>query len=87
MPRQAAPHQPPVSPGELSEKQKRELERHVTLVQQQSRELCLLKGKLAQMSSLVEKKDRELKALRETLRCGAARRGGVGSGALQSEGQ
>lgn len=54
--------------GELSEKQKRELERHMDLVQQQSRELCMLKAKLVQMSSLVEKKDRELKVLREALR-------------------
>ncbi|XP_058427124.1 forkhead-associated domain-containing protein 1 isoform X8 [Marmota monax] len=54
--------------GDLSEKQKRELEWHVTLVQQQSRELCMLKMKLAQMSTLVEKKDRELRALREALR-------------------
>uniref|UniRef100_A0A8D2BBY9 Forkhead associated phosphopeptide binding domain 1 n=1 Tax=Sciurus vulgaris TaxID=55149 RepID=A0A8D2BBY9_SCIVU len=54
--------------GELSEKQKRELERNMALVQQQSRELCTLKAKLAQMSGLVEKKDRELKALKEALR-------------------
>ncbi|XP_047384017.1 forkhead-associated domain-containing protein 1 isoform X1 [Sciurus carolinensis] len=54
--------------GELSEKQKRELERNMILVQQQSRELCTLKAKLAQMSNLVEKKDRELKALKDALR-------------------
>ncbi|XP_054397338.1 forkhead-associated domain-containing protein 1 isoform X26 [Pongo abelii] len=54
--------------GELNEKQKMELEWNVALVQQQSKELSLLKEKMAQMSSLVEKKDRELKALKEALR-------------------
>nr|XP_055240999.1 forkhead-associated domain-containing protein 1 isoform X8 [Gorilla gorilla gorilla] len=54
--------------GELNEKQKMELERNVVLVQQQSKELSVLKEKMAQMSSLVEKKDRELKALEEALR-------------------
>uniref|UniRef100_A0A0D9S8I8 Forkhead associated phosphopeptide binding domain 1 n=1 Tax=Chlorocebus sabaeus TaxID=60711 RepID=A0A0D9S8I8_CHLSB len=54
--------------GELNEKQKMELERNVALVQQQSKELSVLKEKMAQMSSLVEKKDRELKALKEALR-------------------
>ncbi|XP_036034525.1 forkhead-associated domain-containing protein 1 [Onychomys torridus] len=54
--------------GELNEKQKMELERHVALVQQQNKELSVLKAKVAQTSGLVEKKDRELKALRETLR-------------------
>lgn len=57
-------------PGDLSEKQKLELERHVALVQQQKTELSTLKGKMAQMNSLLEKKDRELKVLKETLRCG-----------------
>uniref|UniRef100_A0A8C6A6S8 Forkhead associated phosphopeptide binding domain 1 n=1 Tax=Marmota marmota marmota TaxID=9994 RepID=A0A8C6A6S8_MARMA len=66
--------------GDLSEKQKRELEWHVTLVQQQSRELCVLKTKLAQTSTLVEKKDRELKALREALRWGRAREARRGGG-------
>lgn len=47
-----------------------ELERHVALVQQQNKELSMLKAKVAQTSGLVEKKDRELKVLRETLRCG-----------------
>ncbi|KAH0513975.1 Forkhead-associated domain-containing protein 1 [Microtus ochrogaster] len=56
--------------GELSEKQKMELERHVALVQQQNNELSMLKVKVAQTSGLVEKKDRELKVLREALRCG-----------------
>ncbi|KAM7323997.1 hypothetical protein ACRRTK_016302 [Alexandromys fortis] len=54
--------------GELSEKQKMELERHVALVQQQNKELSMLKVKVAQTSGLVEKKDRELKVLREALR-------------------
>ncbi|XP_055467422.1 forkhead-associated domain-containing protein 1 [Psammomys obesus] len=54
--------------GDLSEKQKLELERHVALVQQQKMELSALKAKMAQMNSLLEKKDRELKVLKETLR-------------------
>lgn len=54
--------------GELSEKQKMELERHVALVQQQNNELSMLKAKVAQTNGLVEKKDRELKVLREALR-------------------
>uniref|UniRef100_A0A8C8T476 Forkhead-associated phosphopeptide binding domain 1 n=1 Tax=Peromyscus maniculatus bairdii TaxID=230844 RepID=A0A8C8T476_PERMB len=54
--------------GELNEKQKMELERHVALVQQQNKELSMLKAKVAQTNGLVEKKDRELKVLRETLR-------------------
>nr|XP_045005940.1 forkhead-associated domain-containing protein 1 [Jaculus jaculus] len=54
--------------GELSEKQKVELERQVALVQKQSGELSRLKVKAAQLSGLVEKKDRELKVLREALR-------------------
>lgn len=56
-------------PGELSEKQKVELERNMQLVQQQSSELSMLKEKMAQLTSLVEKKDRELETLREALRC------------------
>lgn len=56
-------------PGELNEKQKMELERNVALVQRQSRELSVLKEKIAQMTSLVEKKDRELEVLKEALRC------------------
>ena len=56
-------------PGELSEKQKMELERNVALVQQQSSELNVLKEKMAQMSSLVEKKDKELEVLKQALRC------------------
>ncbi|XP_019061020.1 forkhead-associated domain-containing protein 1 isoform X5 [Fukomys damarensis] len=54
--------------GELSEKQKMELERQAALVQQQSGELSALEAKMAQMSSRVEKKDRELEALKEALR-------------------
>ncbi|KAM6174130.1 forkhead-associated domain-containing protein 1 [Erethizon dorsatum] len=54
--------------GELSEKQKVELEQQVALVQQQSGELNALKAKMAQMSSHVERKDKELKALKEALR-------------------
>ncbi|XP_021016092.1 forkhead-associated domain-containing protein 1 [Mus caroli] len=54
--------------GELSEKQKMELERQVALVRQQSGELSMLKAKVAQTTGLMEKKDRELKVLREALR-------------------
>ncbi|EHB11986.1 Forkhead-associated domain-containing protein 1, partial [Heterocephalus glaber] len=54
--------------GELSENQKMELEQQVALVQQQSSELNSLKNKMVQMSSHMEKKDRELKALKEALR-------------------
>ncbi|XP_066231239.1 forkhead-associated domain-containing protein 1 isoform X12 [Saccopteryx leptura] len=54
--------------GELSEKQKLELERNVALVQQQNSELRVLKEKLAQVTSLVQKKDRELEVLKEALR-------------------
>ncbi|XP_058574980.1 forkhead-associated domain-containing protein 1 isoform X4 [Neofelis nebulosa] len=54
--------------GELSEKQKMELERNVALVQQQSNELKALKEKMGQLTGLVEKKDRELEVLKEALR-------------------
>uniref|UniRef100_A0ABI8AAS6 FHA domain-containing protein n=1 Tax=Felis catus TaxID=9685 RepID=A0ABI8AAS6_FELCA len=54
--------------GELNEKQKMELERNVALVQQQSNELKALKEKMAQLTGLVEKKDRELEVLKEALR-------------------
>uniref|UniRef100_A0A8C9CEX3 Forkhead associated phosphopeptide binding domain 1 n=1 Tax=Phocoena sinus TaxID=42100 RepID=A0A8C9CEX3_PHOSS len=54
--------------GELNERQKMELERNVALVQQQSSELSVLKEKMAQMSSLLEKKDKELEALKRALR-------------------
>ncbi|GAB0198744.1 forkhead-associated domain-containing protein 1 [Grus japonensis] len=55
--------------GELHEEQKVELERNVSRVKCQERELNLLREKLSQMSSLVEKKDRALKAASEELRC------------------
>ncbi|XP_022370516.1 forkhead-associated domain-containing protein 1 [Enhydra lutris kenyoni] len=54
--------------GELNEKQKMELERNVALVQQQSSELRALREKMAQLTCLVERKDRELEVLKETLR-------------------
>ncbi|KAM7083994.1 forkhead-associated domain-containing protein 1 [Ciconia maguari] len=54
--------------GELSEEQKVELERNMSQVKYQERELNLLREKLSQMSSLVEKKDRALKAAAEELR-------------------
>ncbi|NIG60560.1 forkhead-associated domain-containing protein [Pontoporia blainvillei] len=54
--------------GELNEKQKMELERNVALVQQQSSELSVLKEEMALMTSLLEKKDKELEALKQTLR-------------------
>uniref|UniRef100_M3YY35 Forkhead associated phosphopeptide binding domain 1 n=1 Tax=Mustela putorius furo TaxID=9669 RepID=M3YY35_MUSPF len=54
--------------GELNEKQKMELERNVALVQQQSSELRALREKMAQLTGLVERKDRELGVLKETLR-------------------
>lgn len=55
-------------PGELNEKQKVELERNVALVQQQSSELSVLKDKMVQMTSLVDKKDKELEVLKQALR-------------------
>nr|XP_055187666.1 forkhead-associated domain-containing protein 1 [Nyctereutes procyonoides] len=54
--------------GELSEKQKMELERNMALVQQQSGELRALKEKMAHLTGLVERKDRELELLKEALR-------------------
>lgn len=54
--------------GELNEKQKIELERNVALVQQQRTELNMFKEKMMQMTSLVDKKDRELRGLKEALR-------------------
>ncbi|XP_014796993.1 PREDICTED: forkhead-associated domain-containing protein 1 isoform X2 [Calidris pugnax] len=54
--------------GELSEEQKVELEQNVSRVKQQEWELNLLREKLSQMSSLVEKKDRALEAAAEELR-------------------
>lgn len=46
-----------------------ELELNVALVQQQSLELSMFKEKVMQMTGLVEKKDRELRGLKEALRC------------------
>ena len=40
----------------------------MALVQQQSSELSVLKEKMAQMTSLVEKKDKELEVLKQALR-------------------
>uniref|UniRef100_G1PE44 Forkhead associated phosphopeptide binding domain 1 n=1 Tax=Myotis lucifugus TaxID=59463 RepID=G1PE44_MYOLU len=60
--------------GELNEKQKVELERNVALVQQQKRELGALKEKMAQVTSLVAKKDRELEDLKEALRASQEKR-------------
>ncbi|NWZ51795.1 FHAD1 protein, partial [Haliaeetus albicilla] len=54
--------------GELSEEQKVELERNVSRLECQEREANLLREKLSRMSSLVEKKDRALKAAAEELR-------------------
>ncbi|XP_009577439.1 PREDICTED: forkhead-associated domain-containing protein 1, partial [Fulmarus glacialis] len=54
--------------GELSEEQKVELEQNLSRVKCQERELNLLREKLSQMSSLVEKKDQALKAAAEELR-------------------
>ncbi|KAM6216918.1 LOW QUALITY PROTEIN: forkhead-associated domain-containing protein 1 [Rhynchocyon petersi] len=54
--------------GELSEKQKIELERNVMLVRQQSNELNELKEELAQRTSMLEKKDKELEILKEALK-------------------
>ncbi|XP_066873112.1 forkhead-associated domain-containing protein 1 isoform X5 [Kogia breviceps] len=54
--------------GELNEKQKMDLERNAVLAQQQSSELSVLRGKMAQMTSLAEKKDKELEVLKQALR-------------------
>ncbi|XP_040980455.1 forkhead-associated domain-containing protein 1-like [Aquila chrysaetos chrysaetos] len=54
--------------GELSEEQKVELERNLSRLACQEREANLLREKLSQMSSLVDKKDRALKAAAEELR-------------------
>ncbi|NXV76139.1 FHAD1 protein, partial [Atlantisia rogersi] len=54
--------------GELSEEQKVQLEQNLSRVKCQERELNLLREKVSQMSSLVEKKDRALKAAAEELR-------------------
>ncbi|NWW47242.1 FHAD1 protein, partial [Pedionomus torquatus] len=54
--------------GELSEKQKVELEQSLSQLKHQEQELNLLREKLSHMSSLVEKKDRALEAAAEELR-------------------
>ncbi|NWU72494.1 FHAD1 protein, partial [Pterocles burchelli] len=64
--------------GELSEEQKVELERNVSRVRRQERELNLLREQLSRMSSLVEMKDRALEAAAEELRYTLP-----GAGALQ----
>ncbi|NXL94476.1 FHAD1 protein, partial [Alectura lathami] len=54
--------------GELSEKQKVELEQSLRRVKSQERDLNVLRGKLSEMSDLVAKKDQELKAAAAELR-------------------
>ncbi|OXB64374.1 hypothetical protein ASZ78_009957 [Callipepla squamata] len=54
--------------GELSEKQKAELEQSLHRVKSQECELGTLRGKLSEMSELVVKKDRELQAAAAALR-------------------
>ncbi|XP_062449367.1 forkhead-associated domain-containing protein 1 [Rhea pennata] len=54
--------------GELSEKQKVELEWNVSRVKCQESELNMLREKLFEMSNLVDKKDKDLKAIAEELR-------------------
>ncbi|XP_031412550.1 forkhead-associated domain-containing protein 1 isoform X2 [Meleagris gallopavo] len=54
--------------GELSEKQKAELEQSLHRVKSQECELFMLRGKLLEMSDLVAKKDRELQAAAAELR-------------------
>ncbi|XP_025951336.2 forkhead-associated domain-containing protein 1 isoform X1 [Dromaius novaehollandiae] len=54
--------------GELSEKQKVELEWNLSRVKCQESELNVLREKLFEMSNLVDKKDKDLKAVAEELR-------------------
>ncbi|XP_053865447.1 forkhead-associated domain-containing protein 1 isoform X2 [Malaclemys terrapin pileata] len=54
--------------GELSEKQKMELERNLILVGSQESELKVLREKLFEMSDLVDKKDKDLRTSAEELR-------------------
>ncbi|NXS58751.1 FHAD1 protein, partial [Brachypteracias leptosomus] len=54
--------------GELSEKQKVELEQNLSQLKRQKQELNLLREQLSQMSSLMEEKDKALKAAAEELR-------------------
>ncbi|XP_029818244.1 forkhead-associated domain-containing protein 1 [Manacus vitellinus] len=59
--------------GELSEEQKVELEKNQSRLKHREREVNQLREKLSQMSSLVEEKDRSLKAAAEELRRAQAR--------------
>ncbi|XP_067423586.1 forkhead-associated domain-containing protein 1 isoform X2 [Emydura macquarii macquarii] len=54
--------------GELSEKQKMELEQNLILVRSQESELNVLREKLSEMSDLVDKKDKDLRTSHEELR-------------------
>ncbi|XP_043356099.1 forkhead-associated domain-containing protein 1 isoform X2 [Dermochelys coriacea] len=54
--------------GELSEKQKMELEQNLILVRSQESELNMLREKLFEMSDLVDKKDKDLRTSAEELR-------------------
>ncbi|XP_067167041.1 forkhead-associated domain-containing protein 1 [Apteryx mantelli] len=54
--------------GELSEKQKEELEWNLSRVKCQESELNMLREKLFEMSNLVDKKNKDLKAVAEELR-------------------
>lgn len=59
---------PPLSAGELSEKQKVELEEKRGLVQSQARELGLLREKLAETSRRLAQRESHLQATTEELR-------------------
>lgn len=59
---------PSVVLGELSEKQKMELEQNRAIVRDQRTELSTLRKQLAGMSELVEKKKAELQSAVEELR-------------------
>ena len=50
--------------GELTEKQKRELERHKQLVIEQQRELSDHRGQMAKLSEIVDKQTRQLETLK-----------------------
>ncbi|XP_075762740.1 forkhead-associated domain-containing protein 1 [Pelodiscus sinensis] len=54
--------------GELSEKQKMELEQNLILIRSQESELNMLREKLSEMSDLVDKKDKDLRTSAEELR-------------------
>ena len=49
--------------GEMSEKQKRELERHRQLVVEQQKELCVARAQLAKLSEIVERQTERLEAV------------------------